>query len=127
MIPITRIGNLTKVGTTPRVQPEAAIFLIERSEHPDVVRCADHVAVPSIADREIRGAANVATEALTHADRGRFAQSAVVDGSAGIIVAARGQLFMALRCKVTEGRIVEMEVIADPERLRRLDLAAFDE
>jgi RNA polymerase sigma-70 factor (ECF subfamily) len=36
---------------------------------PDVVRRADHVAVPSVMDREVRGAANVAREALTHADR----------------------------------------------------------
>jgi len=93
---------------------------------PHVVRRADRVAVPAIAAREIRGAANVAKEALTHADRARFAQSALVDGSVGIIVAPRGKLLIALRCKVAAGRIVEMDVIADPDQLRRLDVAVLD-
>jgi len=93
---------------------------------PHVVRRADHVAVPAVAAREIRGAANVAKEALTHADRARFARSALVDGSVGIIVAPRGKLFMALPCKVAAGKIVEMDVIADPDHLRRLDISVLD-
>ena len=93
---------------------------------PQVVRRADHVAVPAVAAREIHGAANVAKEALTHADRARFAQSALVDGSVGIIVAPRGKLLIALRCKVAAGRIVEMDVIADPDQLRRLDISILD-
>jgi len=93
---------------------------------PHVVRRADHVAVPSAAARQIRGAANVAKEALTHADRARFARSALVDGSVGIIVAPRGKLLIALRCEVAAGRIVRMDVIADPDRLGRLDVAVLD-
>ena len=93
---------------------------------PHVVRRADHVAVPSAAARQIRGAANVAKEALTHADRARFARSALVDGSVGIIVAPRGKLLIALRCEVAAGRIVRMDVIADPDRLGRLGVAVLD-
>jgi len=94
---------------------------------PDVVRRADRVAVPSTAARRIRGAATVAREALTHADRAWFARSALVDGSVGIIVAPSGKLFMALRCKVAAGKIVGMDVIADPDHLRRLDVAVLDD
>jgi RNA polymerase sigma factor (sigma-70 family) len=92
---------------------------------PDVVRRADHAAVPAVADREVRGNAIVAKEALTHTARARFAQPVLVNGSVGIIVAPRGQLLMVLCCKVTAGKIVEIEVIADPARLSQLDLAVL--
>jgi RNA polymerase sigma-70 factor (ECF subfamily) len=94
---------------------------------PDVVRRADHVAAPSAAEREIHGAALVAQESLSHMKEARFARPALVDESVGIIVAPRGQLLIAMRCKVTAGKIVEMDVIADPERLRQLELAALDD
>jgi len=93
---------------------------------PDVVRRADHVAVPSAADREITGAALVAKEALSHVKEVQFARPAIVDGSVGIILAPRGQLFTVIRCTVTAGKIVEMDVIADPDRLRQLELAVLD-
>jgi RNA polymerase sigma-70 factor (ECF subfamily) len=92
---------------------------------PDVVRRADHAAVPSEAAREIRGAAAVIKEALTHTDRARFARSALVNGSVGIVVAPRGRLLMVLRCTVKGGKIVEFEVVADPARLRQFDLAVL--
>lgn len=92
---------------------------------PDVVRRADYAAVPTVAERESRGAEMVTKEALTHIARARFAQLALVNGSVGIIVAPRGKLFMVLRCKVMAGKIVEFEVIADPAHLSQLDLAIF--
>ena len=94
---------------------------------PEVVRRADHVAVPSVEAREIRGAAAVANEALTHADRARFARAALVDESVGIVVAPRGRLLMALRCTVKNGKIIAMDVIAERARLGRLKLAALDD
>jgi len=94
---------------------------------PDVVRRADHAAVAPAADREIHGAALVARESLSHAREAQFARSAMVDGSAGIVLAPRGQLFMAIRCKVTAGRIVEMEVIAEPDRLKQLRVSVLDD
>src|SRR5579862_1327713 len=92
---------------------------------PDVVRRADDAAVPVEAAREIRGSSNVVKEALTHSDTARFAQTAVVNESVGIVVAPRGRLRMAIRCTVKQAKIVEMEVIADRERLRQLDLAVL--
>ena len=92
---------------------------------PDVVRHADHVAVPLEAAREIRGATMVLKEALTHADVARFARPALVNGSAGIVVAPRGRLRTAICCVVKGGKIVRMDVIADPSSLSRLDLAVL--
>ena len=94
---------------------------------PEVVRRADYVAVPSAEAREIRGAAAVANEALTHADRARFARTALVDESVGIVVAPRWRLLMALRCTVKNGKIIAMDVIAERARLGRLKIAALDD
>lgn len=94
---------------------------------PDIVRRADHIAVPSVAAREIRGRATVAKEALTHWERARFAHAALVNSSVGILVAPRGQLMMALCCTVTDGKIAGIDVIADPARLCQLDLAVLSD
>jgi hypothetical protein len=46
-----------------------------------------------------------------------------VDGAPGLVVAPRGRLRVALRLTIEDDKIVEIDVIAEPERLRRLDLA----
>jgi RNA polymerase sigma factor (sigma-70 family) len=74
---------------------------------------------------EVRGAASVAKLAM----RGgaRAARPALVDGAVGVIVAPSGRLLMVLRFKVEDGKIAEMEAIADPERVAQLDLAMLGE
>lgn len=90
---------------------------------PGVVRRADTVAAPSGAAPELHGAAEVAKEALAYTNVARLARPVLVDGSVGIVVAPRGRLRIAMRCKVKRGKIAEMEIIADPARLRKLKLA----
>jgi RNA polymerase sigma-70 factor (ECF subfamily) len=92
---------------------------------PDVVLRSDPAAVPPGIPTEIRGA-----EAIAHrAARGgaRAAQPALVNGAVGVIVAPRGRLLMVLRFTITHGKIVEMEAVADPDRLRQLDLAILSD
>jgi len=91
---------------------------------PDVMLRADHAAVPSGASTEVRGAAAVAKRAAK--GRARFAQAALVNGAVGIVVAPRGRLLMVLAFTIARGKIVEIDVVADPERLRQLDLAVLD-
>jgi RNA polymerase sigma-70 factor (ECF subfamily) len=74
---------------------------------------------------EVRGAAAVANKALAFSERARFGQPALVNGAVGIVVAPRGHLLVALRLTTSGGRITEIEVIADPARLNRLDLAVL--
>ncbi len=90
---------------------------------PEVVRRADDVAAPAGAARELRGAAAVAKDTLTYTGVARVARPALVDGSVGIVVAPRGRLRIAIHCTIKEGKIVEMDVIGDPVRLRELKLA----
>jgi RNA polymerase sigma-70 factor, ECF subfamily len=92
---------------------------------PQVVLRADAAASPAGAARQVHGAQPVAKGALAFAARARFAQPALVNGSAGIVVAPRGRLFVVLGFTFAGGKISAIDVIADPERLRQLDLAAL--
>ena len=62
------------------------------------------------------------SEALTHTDLARFARPVSVNGPIEIVVAPRGRPRLVISCKVKARKIVEMDVIADPERLRKLNL-----
>jgi RNA polymerase sigma-70 factor (ECF subfamily) len=92
---------------------------------PDVVLRIDASAVPAGATRLIRGAPAVARQALLFSRRARFTQPALVNGSVGMVVAPRGRLLLALGLTIADGKITEIDIIADPERLDRLDLAVL--
>jgi RNA polymerase sigma-70 factor (ECF subfamily) len=69
----------------------------------------------------MRGAETLAKRAA----RGgaRAAQAALINGTVGAVVAPRGRLLMVLLFTITNGKIVEIEAVADPNRLRQFDLA----
>lgn len=90
---------------------------------PDVVRRADRFAVPVGTAAEIRGARAVADETKVFAARARTAEVALVDGELGVVVAPLGRLFAVLRVTLHDGRITELEVIAEPARLEQITLA----
>jgi RNA polymerase sigma factor (sigma-70 family) len=92
---------------------------------PDVVLRADGGARWLGATREIRGAEMVARSALTITRRltGFDVQPALVNGSAGIVSRDENdEPFSVMGFTVRGGRILEIDVLADPERLHRLDL-----
>jgi RNA polymerase sigma factor (sigma-70 family) len=89
---------------------------------PDVVFRHDLTTVPAGASREVRGALAVARQFSGRAQGGR---PALVNGSIGIVVAQHGRLFLVLNLTITHGKIAEINVIADPARLRQLDLAVL--
>jgi RNA polymerase sigma factor (sigma-70 family) len=96
---------------------------------PDVVVRADAGAVPAGASRVVRGAAAVAEQALTtggFSRLARMAQPALVNGAAGVVFAAGGRPFAVVGFTVRQGRIAEIDILADPERLSRLELAVQD-
>lgn len=90
---------------------------------PDVVYRADGRAVRMGAQAEIRGAAMVAG---WFRGRAQDAQSALVDGAVGLLVAPDGRLRVVLRLTIAQGRIVTIDAIAEPDSLARLDLAVLD-
>ena len=96
---------------------------------PDVVRRVDAVALPPGAPRELRGAQAVARGALAGSQRARSAPVALalVNGSVGVVVAPRGRLSTVITFKIRRGKIVEMDVLTDPARLRQLHLAVLED
>jgi RNA polymerase sigma-70 factor, ECF subfamily len=95
---------------------------------PDVVVRADRGAVPAGASRELRGARAVAEQALTFSRLAHSARAALVNGVAGIVSwLPNGQPFSVMGFTVRRQRIVEIDILADPARLRALDLTGVFE
>jgi RNA polymerase sigma-70 factor (ECF subfamily) len=90
---------------------------------PDAVLRADRAAVQMGADEEIRGAPAVA-EAFS--GRARAARPALVNGVPGLVWTQGGRPRLVFGFTITGGRIVQIDMVADPERLGRLDLATID-
>jgi RNA polymerase sigma-70 factor, ECF subfamily len=95
---------------------------------PDVVVRADRGAVPAGASREFLGARAVAEQALIFSRLAHSARAALVNGAAGIVSwLPNGQPFSVMGFTVRRGRIVEIDILADPTRLRQLDLTVLDD
>jgi RNA polymerase sigma factor (sigma-70 family) len=91
---------------------------------PDVVLRADLGAAGST---EVRGAAAVAGQASTYSRLGLLVQPALINGASGAVTTRDGELFSVGGFTIRGGRIVEIDILADPERLRRLDLTILDD
>ena len=100
--------------------PVAARQLASRARRR--VQGADRAAEYAGAAAEVRGAPAVAE---TFSGRARFAQAALVDGAVGAVWAPGGQPRVVFGFTMTRGKIVEIDLVADPERLRQLDLAVL--
>ncbi|MGW0068394.1 RNA polymerase subunit sigma-70, partial [Streptosporangium sandarakinum] len=69
-----------------------------------------------------RGARTVAGQAVTFRRFSPFVRPALVNGAAGVVVAANGRPLAVMAFTVTGGRIAAIDVLSDPDRLNRLDL-----
>lgn len=123
----------TPADDLPRQRKVVDAFLAAARNHdfdalvavldPDVVVRTDRGAAGTRASTETRGARAVAEQALSFSRFAGSAQPILVNGGAGIISwLPDGQPFSVLGFTVRGGKIVEIDVLADPARLRRLDL-----
>jgi RNA polymerase sigma-70 factor (ECF subfamily) len=92
---------------------------------PDVVLRADGGAAEG-ASRALRGAQAVARGAFAAAQLGRTLRPALINGAAGVVVYERGSPVSVMGFTVAHGKILEIDVLTDPERLRQLDLTALN-
>jgi RNA polymerase sigma factor (sigma-70 family) len=90
---------------------------------PEVVLRVDEGA--EIAPLTVRGAEAVARQASSFALEASLAQPALVNGVAGFVGVRDGVPFAVAALSVAGGRIVEMDILTDPERLANLDLSDF--
>ncbi|RIX50760.1 sigma-70 family RNA polymerase sigma factor [Paenibacillus nanensis] len=87
---------------------------------PNVVLRQDPAFPPVKAWPVVHGAESVAKG---FAGRAQGARLVLVNGSVGAVVAPRGQMLFVLELKIVDGRITEIEMIAEQSRIRELDLA----
>jgi RNA polymerase sigma factor (sigma-70 family) len=92
---------------------------------PDIVLRADFG--PDRGSREVRGAAAVARQALGYAGLQLDVRPALINGVIGGVTFFEGQPFSIAAMTVRNGKIVELDFLADPERLRQLDLKVLDD
>jgi RNA polymerase sigma factor (sigma-70 family) len=92
---------------------------------PEVVLRADFGAGRPAASRVVRGPAAVARQALVGAIPGAELHDALVNGAAGVVVTVAGRPLAVLGFTVAEGRILEIDAIADPDRVRRIAVAVL--
>jgi RNA polymerase sigma-70 factor (ECF subfamily) len=93
---------------------------------PDIVLRADGGPLAG-ASRVVRGAEAVAAQAATFSKLGLSNQVVLVNGSVGLVSRRPdGRRFAVLGFTIADGRIVEINVLADPDRLSGLDLSAIE-
>jgi hypothetical protein len=81
---------------------------------------------PAGGSLEVSGAETVARQALFYSRLGLLVRPALVNVVAGLVSTRDGEPFSVLAVTVGGGKIVEIDILADPERLRRLDLTILD-
>lgn len=94
--------------------------------HPDVVLHADRSVVPTPEPVVVRGAHTVAKGAMAATGRALFTGVALVDGAVALAMAPLGRLRLVLGFTIVDGLITGIDVMADPDRLRRLEVGVLD-
>jgi RNA polymerase sigma factor (sigma-70 family) len=94
---------------------------------PDVVLRTDRGAVAAGASVEVRGAAAVASRARAFSRLGLVMRPALVNGAAGAVSIRDGQAYSVMGFTIRGGKIAEIDILADPERLRELDLTVLED
>ncbi|MEW2418674.1 RNA polymerase sigma factor SigJ [Streptomyces sp. NPDC046866] len=101
---------------------EALIAVLD----PDVVLRCDGGTLRASQSGVLRGAATLASQAVTYGSLFPFVRPALINGAAGVVVVRDGRPLSLMAFTVTDGRIAAIDVITDPERLVALGLAGFD-
>jgi RNA polymerase sigma factor (sigma-70 family) len=91
---------------------------------PDIVYRADW---PSGKSQVIHGATAVVRQARAFLRLARFAQPVLVNGVVGVVVAPFGRLRYVAQVTITDGKIAQIHVMADPAVLRQLHLTVLSE
>jgi RNA polymerase sigma-70 factor (ECF subfamily) len=91
---------------------------------PDVVRRVDFGPVGGY--DELRGAEAVARQAIAFSQMGLVVRPALINGVAGAVSTRDGEPFSVGAITVRNGKIVEIDILADRERLSELDLKILD-
>ena len=130
---LSEVGSATEAETDPARQREVLGAFLAASRDgdfagllavldPDVVLRADGGSGPFGPSRLLRGASEVAAQAMSYAPMARFAQPVLVNGSPGHLIARDGRPLVVIGVTSRNGKITEINILADPDRLSRLGL-----
>jgi RNA polymerase sigma-70 factor (ECF subfamily) len=75
----------------------------------------------------VRGAAKVAEQALLFSSLAPHCRLALVNGTPGLVTVPGGQPYSVVGFTIRHGKIVQIDILADPERLRQLRLSVHTE
>ncbi|TPQ18026.1 RNA polymerase sigma factor SigJ [Streptomyces sporangiiformans] len=103
---------------------EALLMVLD----PEVVLRADAGALVgrgAATSKLVRGAASVAEQAFMFRQFAAYARPALVNGSVGVVTVVNGRPMSVTGLTIADGKIVGMDILADPERLAGLNLAVF--
>jgi RNA polymerase sigma-70 factor (ECF subfamily) len=76
--------------------------------------------------QEVRGADAVASRARAYSQPGLVIRPALINGAVGMVTTRDDRPFSVGAVTVRDGKIVELDFLADPERIAQLDLTALD-
>ena len=93
--------------------------------HPDVVLRVDFGPGRPSASRVVRGAAAVARQARLGANPAALLHPALINGTAGVVITLNGQPHLVMAFTIANDKVVELDLIADPERIRRVASAVL--
>jgi hypothetical protein len=111
--------------STPSSLPHAAVTSTRFSRCSTRTSCSEPTAQPGMRAHRGRFAVRRAV-AGTFSGRARFAQPALVNGAVGAVWAPGGRPLVIFGFTIMRGKIVEIDLVADPERLRQLNSAVLD-
>jgi RNA polymerase sigma-70 factor (ECF subfamily) len=94
---------------------------------PDVVLHADLGPSAPGGRFELHGVEAVAKQARTYSRLGLVIRPALVNGAAGVVTFRDDEPFSVGAFTVKGGRIVEIDFLADPERVRQVDLTVLED
>ncbi len=94
---------------------------------PDVLLRADAGSFHPGDSKVVRGAARVAEQALLFSRLAQHCRLVLVNGTPGLVTAPGGQPYSVVGFTIRHGKIVEIDILADPERLRQLNLSVLTE
>jgi hypothetical protein len=80
-----------------------------------------------MASKVVRGASAVTAQALTFSRVAGFEQPALVNGDAGLVTRSQGTAGSRHGLTIAHGKIVEINILADPARLSQLDVAVLSD
>ena len=95
--------------------------------HPDVVLRSDYGGRRPAAPKITQGPAAVASQALLGALPGAELHPALVNGAAGVVITVRGRPYAVMGFTVADGKIIEIDAIADPDRVGRIAAAVLSD